>query len=180
MNLVHEDSLRLSLLQFLLYDIFLATKYSVAQKEKELEYHGGSLITYAFHLHTVHKKWNNFAMNRHNREEVALLLINEGADLTKRDHFGKFPLHQAVRLYNVKIAERIIKKGGTLYLSRQDREDIIQLATEENKVIESLVGYHRDNYDKVIQLLRKKPFPGEVPFKDKFLNSCHALWRTAH
>ena len=162
-NLIHEDSL--SLLQLLLYDIFLATKYSEAQKEKEFEYHGDSVVAYTLSLFAVNKKWNNFFENRHKRKEIVLLLINEGADLTYRDPFGKLPLHQAVRLYDSEIAERIIKKGGTRYLTNQDREDIIQLAIEKN-------------YDKVVHFLRKKPFPGEVPFKDKLLNSCQAIWRT--
>lgn len=162
-NLIHEGSL--SLLQLLLYDIFLATQYAEAQKKKESEYHGGSVVAYTFSLIAAKKKWRNFFENRSKRNEMALLLINEGADLTYRDPFGKLPLHQAVRLYNSEIAERIIKKGGTRYLTSQDREDITQLATEKH-------------YDKVVQLLRKKPFPGEVPFKDKLLNSCQTIFRT--
>lgn len=160
-DLIYEDSL--SLLQLLLYDIFLATKYAEIQREKDHEYRGGSLIDYALSLYASDRKWGNFFENRRKRKEMALILINEGADLAYRDPFGKLPLHQAVRLYTPEIAERIIKKGGTLYLSSQDREAIIQLAIERN-------------YDKVVRFLRRKPFPGEISFVDKIFNACHALW----
>ena len=160
-SLIHEDGL--SLLQFLLYDIFLAAKYSEAQYKKDREYHGGSVIAYTISLFAVKKKWDNFFENRYKRKEIALILINEGVDLTYRDPFGKLSLHQAVRLDSPEIAERIIKKGGTWYLTSQDREAIIQLAVEKN-------------YDKIVRLLRKKPFPGEVSLLGKFFDSCHALW----
>ena len=162
-NLIHEDGL--SLLQFLLYDIFLAKKHSEAQSEKDREYRGGSLIAYTISQFAAKKKWNNFFENLYKRKEIALILINEGADLSYRDPFGKLPLHQAVRLYNSEIAERIIKKGGTWYLTSHDREAIIQLAIEKN-------------YDKVVHLLKKKPFLGELSFRDKILKACQALWRT--
>ena len=132
-NLIHEDNL--SLLQFLLYDIFLATKYSETQYKKDREYHRGPLIDHVVSLFAIQNKWGDFFESRYRRKEMAILLINEEADLTYRDPFGKFPLHQAVRLYDSRVAEQIIKKGGTLYLTSQDREAIIHLAIERNGVV---------------------------------------------
>ena len=162
-NLVHEDSL--SLLQFLLYHVFLATQYFNAQYEKDFEYNGGSVIVYGVSLFKANKKWDHFLNNRRLIKEKALLLIDEGADLSYRDPFGKLPLHQAVRLYNSEIAERIIQKGGALYLTDSEREAVIEHAVKKN-------------YDKVVALLKKQPFSGgELSLKERVFNFCHSVWR---
>ena len=160
LNFIVEESL--SLLQFLLYDVFLFTQY--INKWKSEEYKGGSVIAYALTLHRGIKYLKDFISKRHIRVQQALLLINEGADLTYRDPFGKLPLHQAVRFYSPAVAERIIKKGGTLYLTKQDREFAIEMAIE-------------NNHDKVVNLLTQKPFPREPSLKEKFVNSCHSILR---
>ena len=83
--------------------------------------------------------------------------------MTHRDPLGELALYQATRLSDPIIAEWIIRKGGTEYLTNQDREILVRLAVEQN-------------HTKILHFLKQKPFPGEVSFSDKIFNSCHALW----
>ena len=160
-SIVDENGL--SLLQYLLHDISRWTKHFKSQYEKDREYGGGSVVAYAISLFEANKKWGDFLTNRSRRKKEAIILINEGVDLTHRDPLGELALYQALRLSDSLVAEWIIRKGGTEYLTIQDREALVRLAAEQN-------------HTKILRLLKQKPFPGEVSFTDKIFNSCHALW----
>ena len=158
-----EDENGLSLLQYLLHDMSRAEQYFESQDAKDREYRGGSVIAYTFSLFEANKKRGAFLTTLTRRKAEAVILINEGIDLTHRDSLEELALYQALRLPDSLIAEWILRKGGTEYLTGRDREALVRLAVEQN-------------HTKILHFLKEEPFPGEISFRDKLFNSCHALW----
>ena len=162
-NIVDQNDHGRSLLQKLLHDLLLMEQYYQSTYETDFEYRGGSLISYTISLFRASESWNNFFINQNRRKEESIIIINQGVDLTHRDDAGELSLYQAVRLPRSEIAEWIIRKEGTRYLTNQDREFLVRLSVKRN-------------HDKILRLLKKEPFPGKVSLRDKFFNSCHAFW----
>ncbi len=151
-----------SLLQIILQEILLAEQFFQSEYPKHGKYKGQPPVAYVFDLFQENSSWRNFLADIGRRAEQAAIIINNGANLSHRNFDGELALHLAVRQRSPQTARLIIQRGGTEYLTEEDRKALARLAAEQG-------------HNKIIALLSAKPpFSGKPSFRDSAASSCRA------
>ena len=67
---------------------------------------------------------------RHNFTDIAILLMQYGAEINTQDKFGDTPLHEAVKNGNNLLVEELVSRSANIFLKNMDDKTAGYLAAE--------------------------------------------------